>query len=894
MKLCRILLLLVIPLLPAGLGVRADDASHGATQARQFSQDEIDAAWRVLDPLPAERIVLLNNLRHLMRPSYEVELLQGRAWRPCPLPPFEQPGSGPLPVPEQLRLWAVLASGLPGTDVTRRQLERFFESDLPGVADDLGQFAVQLGVCRAALKHGNLAPENELRERARKVLDSAMKVRRGTDADSPLICDGTIQPLWFANHAWRSVMCRMAIELGLKFNEHVWETALRNMCAVSYKSRGWTSRGRASEGAAEDLDTNLLAIAAFDLAQTAPEDALGKGVQRTMEKDARFLPDILARLEREYLSEPLSGARFALLRTLAPELTPSSREARAWRLAVMQAVVEEHGCSGAVDNGQRLAGELGVLSHRLTGATRRMVDTAMNCLALSGGLLGDAAPLAAMSLPEIGQAMHALSVLHADALPEGAQQSGAEVEGVDEAIRRGCEYLKGIQLADGSFPGNYANYPANAAIAMLAMMHGGMERDAEPIKQGMEWLLNAKDRKGNAKASVWGGSWSVTYSDSIVLMMFQKYYEAEQRNSGILWADTPAQFQAAARKTWEAIDKRHREAILELAERIGATGGNDAGSGWGYSGAHSGGRRGGHWDNSNSQFAVLGYKAASSLGAPVKSGVAEREARRLLNSYDPDTSLPELEFRLHENVPGKTSANEWKGKIHPGGWGYNGDYAQTNTGMTAAGISSLAICRDELKVRGELKQDLERKIALTIHGAQAWLAGNYFQYDARAGAFRRDTPYVWAEYEFLETAWDGVGLFYDLYSVERAGVLAGISLLNGHTDWYEVGAEGLVQTQRAAGDWNGRVNEKDGDVPQIINTAMAILFLKKAAPPVISDPRVREPRTPPGPVTGEPKQKPRNPATGGPNGKKKQAGESEPTDKPKGPTTPGPGEKEKG
>ena len=125
-------------------------------------------------------------------------------------------------------------------------------------------------------------------------------------------------------------------------------------------------------------------------------------------------------------------------------------------------------------------------------------------------------------------------------------------------------------------------------------------------------------------------------------------------------------------------------------------------------------------------------------------------------------------------------------------------------------------------------------------------------------------------------------------------MLAGISLLNGHTDWYEVGAEGLVQTQRAAGDWNGRVNEKDGDVPQIINTAMAILFLKKAAPPVISDPRVREPRTPPGPVTGEPKQKPRNPATGGPNGKKKQAGESEPTDKPKGPTTPGPGEKEKG
>lgn len=878
MRHARTILLLLLLAAPASVGVRADGG-----QARQFGDDEIEAAWLVLEPLPPEQIVLLNNLRFLLRPAYEDELLHGRAWRPCTLQPFEQAGDEPMPELEQLRLWAVLASGMPATDVTRRQLDRFLASDLPGVSENLGRFAVQLGVCHAALKRPELAPPDKLRERARKVLDSAMKSRRGTDADSPLISGGMIEPLWFANHAWRSAICRMALELGLKFNENVWETALRNLCAVSYKDRGWTSRGRASKGAAEDLDTNLFAIAAFDLAQSAPAGALGKGVLRTLEKDAAYIPEVLARLEREYLGEPLSGARFAMIRTLAPELTPSSREAAAWRWAVLQSVVDDHHCSGAVDNGNQLAASLGVTDRRLTTGLRRLVDTAMNSLALSGGLLGEAAPLAGMSLAQVGQAMHALTVLHADALPEGPQQSGAEVEGVEQAIRRGCEFLKGIQQRDGAFPGAHAHSPANTAIAMLALMHGGELRDSEVIQNGMGYLVGKKGHKGRLELHV---PQSSTYSDSIILMMFQKYYEYEQRQSGVLWADTPKEFQAAAKKTWDAIDKRHRELIQLLVERIGANELSGNGTGWGYSGPNKGGRRGGHWDNSNSQFAMLGFKAASSLGAPVRSDVAEREALRLVKNYGPDKSLPAVECRLQEQLAGKTSSSEWKGSIHPGGWGYGDRFEQANTGMTAAGISSLAICRDELKVRGELKQELERKIALTIHGAQAWLAGNYVQYDARAGVIRRDTPYCWDNLDFSESHWDGVGLYYDLYSVERAGVLAGITLLKGEVDWYEAGAEGLVGTQRAGGDWSGRTEEKDGDPPQIINTAMAILFLKRAAPPVIAEPRLRAPRAPANPVTGEQKQKPRNPATGGPGGKKKQPGDSKPEPaKPENPVT---------
>jgi hypothetical protein len=55
--------------------------------------------------------------------------------------------------------------------------------------------------------------------------------------------------------------------------------------------------------------------------------------------------------------------------------------------------------------------------------------------------------------------------------------------------------------------------------------------------------------------------------------------------------------------------------------------------------------------------------------------------------------------------------------------------------------------------------------------------------------------------------------FYFLWSLERVGVVFGLEKIGG-VDWYDMGADGLVRAQRAAGGW--------GDT---VDTSFALLFL---------------------------------------------------------------------
>jgi hypothetical protein len=68
---------------------------------------------------------------------------------------------------------------------------------------------------------------------------------------------------------------------------------------------------------------------------------------------------------------------------------------------------------------------------------------------------------------------------------------------------------------------------------------------------------------------------------------------------------------------------------------------------------------------------------------------------------------------------------------------------------------------------------------------------------------------------------DGVSVYYDLYAVERALMLAGKRTL-GDRDWYREGALLLFRNQGLDGSWGG--GEAD--------TCFALLFLKKAYVPV--------------------------------------------------------------
>jgi hypothetical protein len=88
-------------------------------------------------------------------------------------------------------------------------------------------------------------------------------------------------------------------------------------------------------------------------------------------------------------------------------------------------------------------------------------------------------------------------------------------------------------------------------------------------------------------------------------------------------------------------------------------------------------------------------------------------------------------------------------------------------------------------------------------------------------------------------------------------VLAGIDPLGDELeiDWYRIGAEALLEMQLQPGDWRISEGKKE---PEGMNTAWAILFLRRAAPPIVGDPKLRAPkREPENPTTNRPKPKPK-------------------------------------
>jgi hypothetical protein len=170
------------------------------------------------------------------------------------------------------------------------------------------------------------------------------------------------------------------------------------------------------------------------------------------------------------------------------------------------------------------------------------------------------------------------------------------------------------------------------------------------------------------------------------------------------------------------------------------------------------------YDLSNTQFAVLGLRAAANAGARVPRTTWERALAQLDRTQMPD-----------------------------GGWSYQGDGSTTDR-MTAAGAYSWIICTISLdeKVAPEAAAQNAR-----IRGALNWLS-------------------QWAETKPLASPPD----YYLLYSLERLCMIAKIEHL-GTRDWYADGASLLVRSQTREGIWSG------GFSPAV-DTSMALLFLRKA------------------------------------------------------------------
>ncbi len=179
---------------------------------------------------------------------------------------------------------------------------------------------------------------------------------------------------------------------------------------------------------------------------------------------------------------------------------------------------------------------------------------------------------------------------------------------------------------------------------------------------------------------------------------------------------------------------------------------------------------GGWGDNSRTQFALLGLKAAEDLGVTIRP-------------------------------PVYASARKWieAGQNRDGSWGYLPSMNRGYGSMTAAGITSQFIINEQAlkntSVCGAPAGDARIKSGLD------WLAARFTV---------RSNPLTYGNH------------YYYLYALERIGVLTGQKYIGAH-DWYKEGAAYLVRAQLDDGSWPGA---------EPLATEFALLFLGKGRAPI--------------------------------------------------------------
>lgn len=210
-------------------------------------------------------------------------------------------------------------------------------------------------------------------------------------------------------------------------------------------------------------------------------------------------------------------------------------------------------------------------------------------------------------------------------------------------------------------------------------------------------------------------------------------------------------------------------------------------------------------DNSISQVALLALHEAQIAGAKVQPETWDRAKRY---------------WELQQNLNGPGA----------GGFGYEtGQSGELRGSMTSAGISSLIIATEnsltvddilqggKIQCCGRPNSDDQYRIDLAIQ----WMTKNYavaehpITYNGRLTTSQNE--------------------LYYLYSLERAGRLAGIRFFGQH-DWYREGAEHLVNSRGGKDYWSFFHDGRKSDIKvtqNTIGTAFGLLFLAKGLRPIV-------------------------------------------------------------
>ena len=384
-------------------------------------------------------------------------------------------------------------------------------------------------------------------------------------------------------------------------------------------------------------------------------------------------------------------------------------------------------------------------------------------------------------------------------LPPPAAWAAPSLEArVQGGVERGRDYLlskfdreKGWGLAKGS--GTYNDvgtpyyYPAGVtAFVAFALLKAGVDPQDKRIRRAFT-ILRVRHRTP-----------PIAYEISIQLLAVAEWAGGKKspdfRLGKLREQRTTHRFKMPADSP---LKKVHWTWITDLAKKLIKF--QSAEGGWRYypRDFHAGGES----DVSSTQFALLALSTASRLGYAVPKSVFTRARGYLLKQQDKKgRKVP----RAIHVAGGAADA------LDPArGFAYIRSsrvphWRASNGGMTAAGVASMLLVRDELGEDPEFEQ--------AILDGFAWL-GRYFTVRVNPGR----APFLGGSYHYTY-----------LYALERCGDLGGREVIGGRS-WFAEGARFLLERQSESGAFTDPtcMNPKD-----VLGTAFALLFLTRASKPV--------------------------------------------------------------
>jgi len=378
---------------------------------------------------------------------------------------------------------------------------------------------------------------------------------------------------------------------------------------------------------------------------------------------------------------------------------------------------------------------------------------------------------------------------------------------VDAAIDRGLVHLRSRQKSDGTFKPQ-AGYPiGTTALAVLTLTACGVPREDPAVRQALDWIFGQEPKK--------------TYALATCLLAIDRAYTPAAELRAI-----------AARHPIKAYVRDlppKRRAWVERAAKALERSASSPGT-WGYP---PGRRSLLKFDTSNTQYAVLGLRAATHLGYPVREqtwlGVV-RYCAIVMERKGPAGIV--CLIRRGEAIPDEAQAHlQNLCKVaRVAGFRYStlSRHDHVDGALTCAAITCLVVARHQLrlleshKLNGKLKAEIDDMLAT----GWAWLQASW-----RMDRHPRLAGGRW--------------YYYFLYSLERAAVLDAVKRVGG-SDWYFEGAMQLLARQTRKPAQAGEAKPEPGDpkeenpdgawnrkgAHETAPTCFALLFLKRGTAPL--------------------------------------------------------------